>query len=778
MLNEKLKSFKCLTVTILAGGLLVSNSPDVLAANQAAKARSQGLQPKTGGTTAAISSSAARDNQADIQAILKGISEIDAPGAPGGMCVFGPQAFTIVGGATGKKGDAELPLVAAARLGQGRVAGLGHNGYFGGESLKKLDTGKLIVNLVRWASGKTAPRVGVIHEGPLESYLKSQGLTVNALLGKDMAAELKGCDVVCCGSDRFGDDKSRAALLQFIRSGGGVVGAMTGWGWQQINSKKSLVSDSAGNRLFSLAGLVWSGSMPGRTTEKGYAVSDIPSKYGNALLALEALQDQAGGKVKLSKEEVKQCVATLSDAVRAIPDSDQMFWPKFRTVSKGAAAAAIPTEKKPIGDKDGLAKVILACQIRDCQSMPPDKVKAHPAATNFPGIVPADAQRVSERIVVKTEVPRWHSTGLYAAPGEVVTVTIPQAAADKGLHLRIGCHTDRLWGNERWSRPPEITRNYPMTSAVTKGACAFGGLVYIDVPQKCSAGEISVQISGAVRAPWYILGKTDLQQWRSAIRNYPAPMAEFQSDKLIISIPSRFMRQLDDPETVMKFWDEVLDADADLAGIDRNRPSAERFVSDVQISVGYMHSGYPLMCFLDAAPRFIDVQHLRNDGDWGMFHEIGHNHQQGDWTFTGTGEVTVNLFSLYVLDTVCPKAPKHGAITPESQAKHIRKYFAEGAQFSKWQSDPFLALTMYAQLKEAFGWDPYKKVLAEYRTLGKDEHPKTDEEKHDQWMVRFSKAVGKNLGPFFQAWSVPTSEAARKSVAGLPGWMPEGFPPK
>ncbi|OGV66799.1 MAG: hypothetical protein A2283_16080 [Lentisphaerae bacterium RIFOXYA12_FULL_48_11] len=716
--------------------------------------------------------------QNDLAIILKDLSEIDAPGAPGGMCVFGPQAFTVIAGTTGKKGDAELPLVSAARFGLGRIAGLGHTGYFGTESLNKFDTGKLIVNLIRWASDKTNPRIGIIREDKLAKYLKNQGLTVIPLPGKDMAGELKNCDILCCNSDRFGDEEARTALLQFIQKGGGVVGTMTGWGWQQINSRKSLVNDSNGNKLFAEAGIVWSGSMPGRTSDKGYSAKDVPSKYCNALVALDALQTQAAKKINLSKEETIQCVATLSDAVRAIADNNSIFWSRFKLIETSISAAAIPTEKKPITNSDGLAKVILAYQIHKYQSMPSEQVKAHPAATNFPGAVPKDAPRVSERITIKTENPRWHSTGLYAAPGELITVTVPQSASDNKLRLRIGCHSDGLWNNDKWSRPPEITRVFPITNILTKGACAFGGLIYIDVPQKCTLGEIAVQISGAVRAPWYILGKTDPQQWRRTIRNYPAPIAEFQTDKLVISIPSRFMRELDDPEPVMKFWNEVMDACADLAGIDRNRPSPERFVSDVQISVGYMHSGYPLMCFLDAAPRFIKVDHLRNDGDWGMFHEIGHNHQNGDWTFNGAGEVTVNLFSLYILDTVATNAPKHGAIVPESRTKNMKKYFAEGAQFSKWQSDPFLALIMYVQLREAFGWDSFKKVIAQYRTLGNNEHPKNDEEKRDQWMVRFSKVVGKNLGPFFQAWNVPTSDDARKSISDLPAWMPEGFPPK
>jgi hypothetical protein len=68
--------------------------------------------------------------------------------------------------------------------------------------------------------------------------------------------------------------------------------------------------------------------------------------------------------------------------------------------------------------------------------------------------------------------------------------------------------------------------------------------------------------------------------------------------------------------------------------------------------------------------------------------------------------------------------------------------------------------------------------MRSHRGLARGEQPKNDDEKRDQWMVRFSRAAGRNLGPFFQAWGVPTSEKARASIADLPPWMPEGFPPK
>ena len=147
-------------------------------------------------------------------------------------------------------------------------------------------------------------------------------------------------------------------------------------------------------------------------------------------------------------------------------------------------------------------------------------------------------------------------------------------------------------------------------------------------------------------------------------------------------------------------------------------------------------------------------------------------------TLGRTGEVTNNLLPLYLLETLCNHAVVHSAFTPAVRAKNEAKYIGKGAPFATWQADPFLALIMYQELREGFGWEMFEKVFAEYRDLTPEQKPKTELEKHDQWMVRFSRAVGKNLGPFFQAWGVPTSEEERQSITNLPVWMPTDFPTK
>ena len=85
---------------------------------------------------------------------------------------------------------------------------------------------------------------------------------------------------------------------------------------------------------------------------------------------------------------------------------------------------------------------------------------------------------------------------------------------------------------------------------------------------------------------------------------------------------------------------------------------------------------------------------------------------------------------------------------------------------------------MYEQMVQEFGWEPFKKVFREYRALPQAERPNTTLEKHDQWMMRMSKACGRNLGPFFEHWGIPTSPRARDSIKDLPQWMPKGAPPK
>ena len=296
------------------------------------------------------------------------------------------------------------------------------------------------------------------------------------------------------------------------------------------------------------------------------------------------------------------------------------------------------------------------------------------------------------------------------------------------------------------------------------------------MPNGCKLGAVSVNVAGAVAMPLFVRGQTSLADWQGKLRASPAPWAELATSKIILTVPASVVRGLDDPEALLAVWDKGLDAQADLAGIPHTRTRPERMVSDQQISAGYMHSGYPIMTWLDVPPTMVDIVKMRDGGSkhcWGFWHELGHNHQQGAWTFEGTTEVTVNLFSMYCCEMVSgEKVADSSWLNPAKRNATVQKYFADGKPFDRWKSDPGLALMMYAQLQQQFGWDAVKKTIAAYRTVPREQQPKNDDEKRDQWMVRFSRTVGRNLAPFFVEWGVPTSKAARDSLADLPVWLP------
>jgi len=537
------------------------------------------------------------------------------------------------------------------------------------------------------------------------------------------------------------------------------------------------LEESGLQTLVSGAGLAFTEATAEQTGPKGYLVAGAPGIAFHAELAVELLVATAGKKA--TGPDFIQAALVGQQAITVLPAGEKRIRGRIKALLRERTQHLVPTAKDPLRADHPLDRFLLAAQMADLARTPSKDVDAHLAAASFPGALPPETKGVRRTVDVDLAVPGWHSTGLYAGPGRELTVSIaPVAGASSPppLFVRIGCHRDELWALHAWPRVPEITVERRLDATGGKAACAFGGPVYVVVPEGVK-GQASVTIEGAAEAPRYVLGVTSKEEWAKS-RRAPGPWAELGSTRVILSVPSAVVRDLVDPEPLMRFWDRVLDADADLAGIARERKRPERYVADVEISAGYMHSGYPIMTHLDAAERMVDVGLLASKGDWGLFHEMGHNHQSGDWTFDGTTEVTCNLFTLYVLEHVCGMKEIGGHDALADRATKAAEHVKAGAPFATWKSDPFLALATYVHLIEGFGWKPFERAFAAYRALPAKERPATDDAKRDEWLTRFSRAVGKNLGPFFVAWGVPTSAAARAAVADLPGWMPPGFPPR
>lgn len=709
------------------------------------------------------------DPTTDRNALTQGVTEIVAPGAvPGGMIASAP-AFVVL---TAKEDDRRAPLFVATTVDKGRAIAGGHGAFFEASNLKAANNGRFLLNCVTWLGGKPIKglRVGQLDSGAITPFLNSAGAIALDLKRQDLESMLSHLDVLCLSQASLDGDKAKqAAVVDFMKNGHGVLISGCLWGWEMQNRGKDFMKDHTGNSLLQPFGIAFHNGTVGGS----YGPADAENPLYTTDGALAALK-----KGDLSRNDSATASRTIERALNVLPGTeltDQIA----KLVAADPTAGIISPEHKVTGAMP-LARLRARLEINALDSTPPAKVKADPSADIFPGAVPSTARRIDKSVIIDTSVPDWHGTGLYAAPGEMVSVEIDPKATRANLSVQIGSHTDRLWENESWSRPPQITMSRPLQTAQTRIASPFGGMIFIVVPWNVSPGQVTVTIHNAVPAPRFVRGETSASEWRTA-KNNEAPWAELVGKWVAISVPSTVVRNIQDPDLLMSFWDQMMLNAYDFYAAPKRRRQ-ERYCADRQITNGYMHSGYPIMTHDDVAATFTDLAKLRAQGNtWGFYHEMGHNFQQSAWTFDGTGEVTNNLFSLYASEKMNGITPAtygkaHPAMDPSQQKKRLEKYLAAGAKFETWKDDPFLALTMYTELREAFGWESFTKVFAEYQRLPRDEQPKTEMAKHDQWMVRFSKAIGKNLGPFFIAWGVPTTEAARKAVQDLPVWMPADWP--
>jgi hypothetical protein len=83
-----------------------------------------------------------------------------------------------------------------------------------------------------------------------------------------------------------------------------------------------------------------------------------------------------------------------------------------------------------------------------------------------------------------------------------------------------------------------------------------------------------------------IEGKTTNEEWKSTIKDHPAPWGELRiPDYLTLTVPSTVIRQVDDMEALGKFYDQFMKFFVDLMGTTKMQKE-ERIVFDKQPSAG------------------------------------------------------------------------------------------------------------------------------------------------------------------------------------------------
>ncbi len=737
-----------------------------------------------------VAVNAAIDAAAVRSRLLNGVATFSDAPTRGFMSAFGPTAVNL----TNFPGT-QTPMAVAATLGAGRIVALPGLHW---ASIDKMnassigDMSQFFLNSLAWLSGKDSKNIRIVRNNFVEmnNWLSTKGFS-KVVVSDDLVNNLSGTDVLIAWMGGNPSSESIEAVTKFVQGGGALLLVEFGAGFREhIGWWSATLSNSGGNRIMRKAGVVFGGEW--NSAEAPLTVNTTKPISDEMLVSALRTPDAYSASEKIAVAE------NFSVTTTGLPKNDTLL-ARLDSSFNQIISTTTPSIAQPV--TDAFSKAMLLREVQLLNDLPVQDIRAHRSAESSFGLIPASAPRLANhQVSINGNWSGMLATGMYAAPGEVVDVTVPAVLVNKGYVIRLSGHSDDIGSyNTEWRRMPSgIQRSFEITQTTTKVATPYGGAIYIDLldgadsKTKRAYGELNVVINGAIEAPYFVLGKTSNAEWIARIRQNPAPYTELVSEHLAVSVPSSMIRNLADPEALTTYWNDFVAFQDWVGGTENYRTGPDRINFDVQISVGYLHAGYPIQgpASVEASINLLDIKSLRKEGEWGYFHEMGHEmqsqshlwkpgYESNGFTFAGGTEVTVNIFASAALEKMAPFAtPTDGwgwAAYPGRILANAKKTINDSSKPKFENKDPY---PFYYSLANGFGWGMYRQVLSGYLNdslSNASAFPKTNQDKKDQWLIRWSKLSGYNMVEYMvNRWKLEVSQTAIDTVnaLGLPSWLP------
>ncbi|MFB7916828.1 M60 family metallopeptidase [Streptomyces sp. NPDC056061] len=364
----------------------------------------------------------------------------------------------------------------------------------------------------------------------------------------------------------------------------------------------------------------------------------------------------------------------------------------------------------------------------------------------------------------------FRATGLYVPPGTALSLTVQP-------HDGV---LPTLWIGA-WDYYGDITepRSYPLTAGANTVTDPHGGPVHLTLTGRGERAGVLVR-SGAVAMPVFALGRTTEADYQRQLDTLTAsPYVELHAPNTIMTLTREgaLLYRDEDHAALLELVETIIDSHARISGLDGSRPVHRRKagpyhfteVSKVPSGVGayatHGYNGFP-RAYLDRATT---VEGLRTRG-WGLYHELGHLHQQFAYKPAGMTEVTVNIYSLAAQRTLGQPSnlltvdPTTG-LTAFQTAR--QKFGTAGLTYEK-SFGAYEKLVPLRQLELAFGDDFWPRL----HRLVREENPQssyTEDAKRYRALATYSSRVaGHDLTDFFiHTWAFPIDAAGRAELAAL-----------
>ncbi|CAF3443400.1 unnamed protein product [Rotaria socialis] len=665
------------------------------------------------------------------QILFEGVSSLKTIGCPGTLIPVTNQTRAVICGA-----DSNNVIAAASLLGRGRCLVFAHSGYPYMFINVDVEDRRFVENCRLWlAKGRNAQFVLIDDTQSLSDVPLDETILV--------------WNGECIKNDTFMQN-----LHDYLRQGGALVCGATPWGWLQLNSGK-ILSDLPFFHFCDFIGI--------KLTEN-YSNCSNPMPFQLELIQFKNIH-HATQKLVADPTDIESLCIVGGACKDLNVDVSGLPIDILKNIAMKAENEVIPSNSCPIQDKccrqksNGLCGIL--CVLTSTKA---------PGIANFPGDF--SHPPVTETHVIfhiESNANEWYCTGYYAVAGIPIQIDVLECMGAMGWSIRIGCHSDHLENCEELRRWSCISINKPLVGNSIQMSSAFGGLIFLQSPNG-ESNSITVRLHHVVLTLTYdSMDPNRVANWQHRRHHARGLWADIAGQHIVLNLPSKSLRHLKSTQLdeVLLFWDSVVLAHHELRG---TKPKhRERIVCDEQPSAGYMHSGYPIVTHMDVtdpqSDKFLfNIHVLKKKGWWGVFHELGHNMQRDWWTFDGTGEVTVNIFTLHAMNIICHIQPW---IHPwlEEQESNTRIYIENGCNFDEWKDDPGIGLIIYAQLAREYGWETYKQVFRQYEQT--QPYLDSNQEKMDHWIEIFSRQVGYNLIPLFKFWGFPVSKSTVEVLHGL-----------
>ncbi|NNM28514.1 MAG: hypothetical protein HKO57_03275, partial [Akkermansiaceae bacterium] len=388
-------------------------------------------------------------------------------------------------------------------------------------------------------------------------------------------------------------------------------------------------------------------------------------------------------------------------------------------------------------------------------------------------------------------------TGTYLAPGTIATVTVPAPLVDAGYKVRVGCHSWDFSNRPSIKRLDRISATYPITGLQTRVANPHGGGIYIEVPFGANAGVVDVDITGAVRSPYFSAKSfhtTTLGEWQTTERNHTAPWADFQTEKFMMQVPTNWIYALDDPATLLADWDAAMDAMNDLMGFPYIRGKETMYPQvDILNRASVFAPGYPSVNTKDN-PNNDSYSGYRNHHlvrgpqfapDY-EFHEQGHAYFFPK--FGGESESAVNLHHVAVqhrkfgetLDRAFAESRGFGG-NPNRTLDNTAvawmccfNFSPREVPMADWEKAYQLkGHAKFVDIVRIFGtWDGLDEFFRSYMEDDENGTLPANPASTDELLLRMCRSTGVNILPLFHFWGiVPQDRLALRATLASEGIM-------